>query len=111
GARGDCIPEALSILGVLKANPNVDLVPWPIARQVKEAARASGVTHRALATALGEHYAGSYLLGTEDCPRRFSRERLRRIGETVDDAGLVDLGTSDVFWDEIVEIVPLGEQP
>jgi replicative DNA helicase len=36
---------------------------------------------------------------------------LRRIGELVDDQHLIDLATSDVFWDEITEITPLGEQP
>jgi replicative DNA helicase len=111
GARGDCIPAALRVLAGVKPNPNVDLVPWPIAARIKEAARTKGVTHRQIAAALDERYAGSYLLGSEDRIRRFSRDRLRRIAEIVDDQSLVEVATSDVFWDEIVEITAIGEQP
>jgi replicative DNA helicase len=111
GERGDAVEVALAIVEATKENPNVDLVPWEVARRVKISASSAGVTHRQLAQALGERYCGSYLLGTEERPRRFSRERLRRIGEVVADETLVDLGTSDVFWDEIVEITPLGEMP
>jgi replicative DNA helicase len=111
GDRGDCIDRALEILAGIKANPNVDLVPWEVAARVKAAASVGGVTHRQIAEGLDERYCGSYLLGSANRPRRFSRERLRKIGEIIDDSVLVDLGTSDVFWDRVVEIVPLGEQP
>jgi replicative DNA helicase len=111
GERGECIPEALARLAVQRPNPNVDLVPWSIAKDVKEAMRARGVTQRELATALGETYCGSYLLGSPDRPRRFSRDRLAQIGEVVDSGALVDLATSDVFWDEIEEVAALGEMP
>ncbi len=94
-----------------KANPNADLVPWPVATQIKRAAAARGVTHRQLADALGERYCGSYLLGNENRPRRFSRDRLRRIGEFVGEAETVARATSDVLWEEIVEISSLGDRP
>ncbi len=92
-------------------NPNVDLVPWPIATRVKEALRSCGITQRQLAAALGEGCCGSYLLGSESRPRRFSRGRLARMAEVTGSAQLHDLASSDVFWDEIVEINPLGPQP
>ncbi|MGI9611355.1 MAG: replicative DNA helicase, partial [Acidimicrobiales bacterium] len=111
GARGDVIPEAIEILAAIKENPNVDLVPWPIARQIRRLLAATTNTHRALAAYLGEVYSGSYLLGDEKRPRRFSRERLRRIGEFLDSDELKNLATSDIYWDEIVSIEPLGEQP
>ena len=111
GARGECIPEALERLQTTKANPNVDLVPWGIASRIKTAAAKTGTTHRALAAALGEKYAGSYLLGSADRPRRFSRDRLAKIAEVVGDEDLGHLAASDVFWDEIVEVVALGEMP
>jgi replicative DNA helicase len=98
-------------LPAVKPNPNVDLVPRLVAQQVRTAMTAAGVTHRQLATALGERYCGSYLLGSGARPRRFARARLERMGSVTGDAGLVDLATSDVFWDEIVEIVPQGEMP
>jgi replicative DNA helicase len=111
GARGEVVADALELLAPIKPNPNVDLVPWAVAERVKEAATRAGVTHRQLAHALGEHYCGSYLLGTQARPRRFSRQRLEILGSAVADAGLVELATSDVYWDEIVEIVPVGEMP
>lgn len=111
GSRGEVIGEALELLERIKPNPNVDLVPWEVAHRVKDALRGAGISHRRLAAELGERYCGSYLLGTSDRRRRFSRERLRRMAEIVDDAALHDLATSDVFWDEVAEIVPLGEMP
>ena len=111
GERGERIPAALEIIRAITPNPNVDLVPWAVAERVKASAQRAGVTHRELATALGELYCGSYLLGSPSRPRRFSRARLQTMGETTNDASLVELATSDVFWDEIAEIVSLGEQP
>jgi replicative DNA helicase len=111
GERGAAVAPALEIVAVTRENPNVDLVPWEVAARVKAAAVAAGVTHRELASALGERYSGSYLLRSSTRPRRFSRDRLRRIGEAVADETLVDLGTSDVLWDEVVAITPLGELP
>jgi replicative DNA helicase len=111
GARGEVVPEALRILGSVKPNPNVDLVPWEVSHGVKEALGDAGITHRQLAERLGEYYCGSYLLGSEERPRRFSRGRLRRMAEIIGDQGLKDLATSDVFWDEVVEITPLGDMP
>jgi replicative DNA helicase len=111
GARGAVIPEALAVAAKQVPNPNVDLVPWGVADAVCDALRSSGITHRALAEALGEDYCGSYLLGNEARPRRFSRGRLRRIGETVKSPHLIDVATSDVFWDRIVSIESTGMQP
>jgi replicative DNA helicase len=111
GQRGECLEQARSALATVKPNPNVDLVPWVVAHRVKESAKRAGVTHRALAAGLGEGYAGSYLLGSADRQRRFSRGRLARIAELVDDSELANLAVADVFWDEIVEITPLGDMP
>jgi replicative DNA helicase len=111
GARSDCIPEALTILEGIGENPNVDLVPWGVASRVKAAAAAAGVTHRHLADALGEAYGGSYLLGSATRPRRFSRGRLGRMADVLGSDELHDLATSDLFWDEIIEVVPAGVQP
>jgi replicative DNA helicase len=69
------------------------------------------VTQRALAEQLGEQYCGSYLLGSASRPRSMRRSRLLSIGEIVGSKELVDLATSDVLWDRIVAIEPLGEQP
>ncbi|MEW6153984.1 MAG: replicative DNA helicase [Actinomycetota bacterium] len=111
GAGGASIPEALSILGNGEAKPDRDFVPWEVAGRVEAAAASAGVTHRELAAHLGDRHGGSFLLGSEGRPRRFSRDHLRRMGELVQGPELVALATSDVFWDQVVEISPLGEQP
>ncbi len=111
GERGACIPEAVGILSGIKENPNNDLVPWGIAGTVKEALRASGNTQRALAAELGEQYCGAYLLGSPQRPRRFSRDRLLRMGQLTGSQEIVDYATSDLYWDRVLEITPLGNKP
>src|ERR687898_212874 len=86
GERGEKIAPALEILSVLKANPNVDLVPWEVRPKVAAAMAEKGVNGRELAEAIGETYNGGYLLGTPERRRRVSRPRLARM------AGLVGKG-------------------
>jgi replicative DNA helicase len=111
GQRGERIPAALAALDGVKPNPNVDLIPWAVAADVKAALAKAGMSQRDLAARLDEHYCGSYLLGSPDRPRRFSRERLARMAAATNDQALADLAGSDVLWDEVVEIVSLGQQP
>ena len=111
GERGQRIPEALSLLDGLVANPNVDLVPTGVRACVQAALTRAGMSHRTLAEQLGEHNCGSYLLGSDQRPRRFSRRRLERIARACGDRQLAALATSDVYWDEIVEITQVGMQP
>ena len=40
-----------------------------------------------------------------------SRERLKAIADTCADGELAALATSDVFWDEVVEVTPVGIMP
>ena len=111
GVRGETIPPALEILSALKANPNVDLVPWEVRQKVVAAMAEKGVNGRELATDIGETYNGGYLLGTPERQRRFSRPRLARMADVLENDELANLARSDLFWDRIVEITPLGEQP
>ncbi|MDP9411789.1 MAG: replicative DNA helicase [Actinomycetota bacterium] len=111
GGRGEKIGPALKILSSFKANPNVDLVPWEVRRKVVGAMAEMGVGGRELAAAIGETYNGGYLLGTPERRRRFSRPRLARMASVLESEELADIARSDLFWDRIVEITPLGEQP
>jgi replicative DNA helicase len=111
GERGARIAECLSILAPIKANPNTDLVPWGVAERVKASMKSSGVTGRAMAAALHEGYCGSYLLGDAKRPRRFARPRLAQMAAVLGDPELGALASSEVIWDEVVEIVPLGPVP
>jgi replicative DNA helicase len=111
GERGGRIPEALQLLGQLKPNPNVDLVPWAVSARVKDAIAKAGLSHREVAALLGERYSGSYLLGSESRQRRFSRGRLARIAEITTSQALADLASSHIYWDAVAALEPLGEMP
>jgi replicative DNA helicase len=109
GARGDAVPRALELVSALAPNPNVDLVP-DLVEPMKAALRGSGVTHRALAKGLGEHYCGSYLIGSEDRPRRWSRRRLAAAAEILGNEELAALASSDVCWERVTGIEYAGEE-
>jgi replicative DNA helicase len=111
GKRGDVIPSLLAELRTKTANPNCDTIPiWEVADKIKEVMKERGVTHRELASRLGEQYCGSYLLGYESKKRSSSIGRVAKIGEALGSDWITGLAHSDVFWDEVKEIVPLGQQ-
>jgi replicative DNA helicase len=84
----------------------VDGIPGPVWDHVRQKSLPeAGLTAQQLASGLGSLYRGSarHRAG-------FSRELLLRLGAITGDVWLRDLATSDVCWDRIVEIVPLGER-
>jgi replicative DNA helicase len=110
GERGRDVAAAVAALQDITGNPNVDTVPAEVRDLVVAELDRVGMTQRALAGALGEQYCGGYLLGTESRPRASSRRRLARIADATDSKELAALAHSDVFWDEVVEILPVGER-
>jgi replicative DNA helicase len=110
GARGKDTAAALDALADVTANPNVDTIPSEVRDLVVAELERMGMTQRGLAAALGEQYCGGYLLGTDSRPRASSRGRLARIAEATDSKELASLAHSDVFWDEVVEVTPIGER-
>jgi replicative DNA helicase len=111
GRRGERCGPALGRLAGIVANPNVDTIPSEVRAQVVEALSEIGMTHRQLASELGEKYCGSYLLGSPSRPRSMRRGRLASIAEITGSKELADLASSDVLWDRVVSIEPIGEQP
>jgi replicative DNA helicase len=73
---------------------------------VRSALAAAGMTERSIQAAVGSHYRGSAFYR-----RPPSRPRVQRVADVLGDQGLADLATNDVFWDRVVEVEPLGEQP
>jgi replicative DNA helicase len=103
GRRGDTAHELLAILQDRTVNTNVDTLPievWDLVRQ--ERVRA-GMSEREFQAGIGTHYCGTTLY--KSCP---SRERLRRCAEVLGSPVLEELATSDIFWDRIESIEPLG---
>jgi replicative DNA helicase len=111
GERGAAAAEALDALEGVEPNPNVDTVPCEVRDLVVSELALAAMSQRDLAAELGESYCGGYLLGTATRPRCSSRERLARIADAVESKELMAIATSDVFWDEVVDVEPLGEQP
>ncbi len=108
GARGAAVEPLATMLRMMlpKANTNLDTIPKEVWAAVRLRMRAVGVTARALQAAIGTHYCGSALY--KGAP---GRSRLARVASVLQDDRMTQLATSDVFWDSIVGIEPLGDQP
>ncbi len=106
GLRGLAAKQLAVQLRPVVGNTNVDTVPNEVWKRVRTLLAARDMTHRQFAAALGSRFCGSTMW--KHAP---SRSRLARVATVLDDAELELLATNDVFWDEIVEIDSLGEQP
>jgi replicative DNA helicase len=85
-------------------NTNLDTVPHKVWDQVKTALASQAVTHRQFAAAMGTQFCGSTMW--KHAP---SRSRLHRVAAVLEDRVVHALATSDVFWDQIVEITSIGK--
>ena len=106
GARGIQAERVAAHLRDLTPNTNVDTIPVEVWSCVRSRMTEHGVTVRALAAGLGTAYCGSTLY--KHAP---SRGRPGTVAALLEDPDLERLSRSDVFWDTIVSITPLGEQP
>jgi replicative DNA helicase len=85
-----------------RPHTNRDLVPREAWKLVDEARR--GESWASLSRRLGCRPRHNLHVGT----RAISRDRMSRFAEVLEDQRLRDLAESDVYWDEIVSIEPLG---
>ena len=106
GSRSEKVRQAAALLKARVANTNVDTIPMKVWSRVRARMRAGGVPPRAFADSLGVAYRGSMLF--RHAP---SRRRLAAIAAVLGDPELYRLAESDVFWDTIVRVDPLGDQP
>lgn len=106
GARQAQAAAALDFLAPIAGNTNLDAIPVEVWGRVRASMASGGVTARVLAASLGTAYCGSTLY--KHAP---SRERLARVSVLLEDPELEQLARSDVFWDAIRSIEPVGEEP
>ena len=107
GLRGLKLAQLVVHVADKVSNPNVDIIPAEVWEHVRhKSLPLAGITTRQLAARLGTHYCGSALY-----KRGVSRPRMQRLADITGDPWLADLATSDVLWDEVVAIQPLGPQP
>ena len=106
GARGVRAEELAAHLRTVRPNTNLDTVPVAVWDRVRAVLREQQMTQREFATAVGTQLCGSTM--SKHAP---SRQRMRRVAAVLGDADLDVLATNDVFWDAVVAIELVGEQP
>jgi replicative DNA helicase len=106
GRRGETARELGAVLEGRVANTNADTVPIGVWEVVKAERVRAGLTERQFRTAIRTNYRDTTLY--KSCP---SREYLMRCADVLDSEKLRDIASSDLFWDKIVSIDPLGPQP
>jgi replicative DNA helicase len=90
---------------VHRTDPRFDIVPEEVWDHVHQKSLVeSGMTTSELAVSIGMSI-GSSAAYRSGC----TRGRLQRVAAATGDPWLADLVSSDVFWDEVTEIEPLGE--
>ncbi|MPZ71412.1 MAG: replicative DNA helicase, partial [Actinobacteria bacterium] len=103
-ARNVPVPKEPAALDEDRLNSGSESIPVEIWDYVKnKAAPAAGVEIDGLTSGLKIEV--SLLEGPG-----LSRERLMGVADALDDRYLKDLSTSDVLWDRVVEIKPVGER-
>ncbi|MFM2064132.1 MAG: hypothetical protein RLZZ507_3803 [Cyanobacteriota bacterium] len=87
-------------------NPNRDVIPKEVWKTyVVPAMQTIGMTSREIQSFLGQSYCGSTLYKAN-----LSRERALKVANIVQSNELLALANSDVYWDEVVSIIPDGEE-
>ena len=104
GVKAIAAQEILTNLEPVVRNTNCDTVPREVWSQVKAALVGRRMTHREFAAAMGTKFCGSTMW--KHAP---SRSRLHRAAALLEERELHTMATSDVYWDQIVEITDLGE--
>lgn len=90
----------------MQGNTNLDTVPNSLFRPaVLASMKSRQVSQRAMAKLRGTSYGGSAHFNFSP-----SRDVIRQYANLLDDDALRRLGDSDVYWDEVVRVVPCGEE-
>jgi replicative DNA helicase len=105
GVKATAAEDVLTRLEAVVRNTNLDTVPREVWSQVKATLVSQAMTHRQFAAAMGTQFCGSTMW--RHAP---SRPRLHRAAALLEDREIHALATSDVFWDQIVQITSIGEQ-
>jgi replicative DNA helicase len=106
GGRNRMARTCREMLRTKKGNTNLDTIPRDVWERVRVALSERQMSHREFAAAMGTKFCGSTLW--KHAP---SRERLARVATVLGVADLEMVATNDVFWDEIVAVESIGEQP
>jgi replicative DNA helicase len=103
GARGKLAEDVLARLAGRARRGGSDSLPRDIWTRVRAVLQRNRMSQRQFADLMGTQYCGSNMWNHEP-----SRARVHRVASRLNDRGLHDLATNDVFWDRIVEITSIG---
>ncbi|MEE1939547.1 replicative DNA helicase [Streptomyces sp. TRM 70361] len=96
------LAEVLESSGERASRPNLDLVPGEVWDVIK--AEKGGMSWAEVSTRAGRPRNHNWRVG-----QRVSRSRLTELGKALESRVLLDIADSDVWWDEVVSVVPDGE--
>jgi len=105
GQRGAIIPELIASLEDILQNTNNDVIPKEAWHDIiAPAVKAKSMSWRKLHELMDLSYSGSFL------KTNISRTRLKRLNQFINNPSLDILAESDIYWDQIESILPLGEE-
>jgi replicative DNA helicase len=104
GARGELVSIVRARVGETTKDAYCDALPDEVTPLVLGAIKQSGLSHAEVSRRAA---MGRYRADRAPVPRW----RLERLANVLGDDFLHMLASSDVHWDRVVDIVPLGEQP
>jgi len=110
GAFGHCrdgARYARSVLSNKVINTNVDTLPVEVRAYIRSIMRDRGITSRGMRGLRGRTSTGSGDLYSTRAP---SRSTIADYGRALGDACLIAMAESDLFWDRVIGIKPLGEE-
>src|SRR5215469_934263 len=90
-------------------NPNLDTIPPQVWDRLELAAVNAGYAHVAALVKTDRKAIYKTSRGAVVRGQSMSRGRLARLCELADDANLLRLAKSDIYWDTIIAIEPIGE--
>ena len=104
GERGKIVPKIIKSLKTIYSNTNTDTLPQEIWQLLIEPEKEkAGVSWRSLAAGMEVAYNGTALFASG-----LSRMRLAKVATTLSSEKLLHLAESDIYWDEVVSVEPLG---
>jgi len=106
GPRVDPAAALMAATAAIRPNTNVDTVPREVFALVRERMRDRRITTREMARLRGTSYGGT----TGHFSFSPSRPHLAEYARLLEDSELMSLTTNDLFWDEVIEVVPDGEE-
>lgn len=104
GKKAEIIPTLLKNLDDIETNPNNDVISKNVwLTLIKNAKEKNKLSWRDISKQIGTSYCGNTLFKSG-----VSRNRMLKLYETLKDESLLNLATSDIYWDEIISIDELG---